>query len=121
MATRSWLRFLNLPSGRRGAQARAHPQQKSRSRRPFLESLEDRITPTAQPFSFLAPGLTQELVATLSPSANSGYAFDSQGNPYTIDFGTNHLYKVDLSTTNMVHGSPIHPLIDLGFIHFPSG
>jgi hypothetical protein len=120
----SWLRNLKarLSDQWREKQTR-RPAGKKQGHRLYLEFLESRETPAAQPFSYLAPGLTQELVATLPGfGGGSGYAFDTQGNPYTIDVsGSHHLYKVDMSTTNLVDGSQIHPLIDLGLIHFPNG
>jgi hypothetical protein len=60
----------------------------------------------ALPFTFLAPGYTQELYATDGPFA-AGVAFAPDGDPL-LGFGT--LLRVDAATTISQHGSTYHPV-----------
>lgn len=60
----------------------------------------------AQPFTFLAPGFTQELYATGLPFA-VGVAFAPNGDPVMANGG---FYRADSQTSVMMNGSSVHPV-----------
>jgi hypothetical protein len=77
----------------------------------------------AQPFTFLAPGFTQELYGTGLPFA-AGVAFAPNGDP-VLAFGS--FFRFDSHSTTTVHGSAVHPLtthqasLSLGLANSPDG
>jgi hypothetical protein len=69
-------------------------------------------------FTFLAPGFTQKLYATGTPSAGrifSGVAFAPNGDLVVVDGGDlthgNRLFRFDAVNTMLVHGSLVHPQV----------
>lgn len=70
-----------------------------------------RASAPVMPFSFLAPGFTQQLYATGVATFAFGIAFAPNGDPVTDGFGT--LQRIDSHSTTTMDGSTIHPISTL--------
>ena len=77
----------------------------------YTRPAKSAIIPAAQPFTFLQPGFTQELIgAGYDPGLWTGVAFAPNGDPLVSDANSHlQLIRFNLSTTINVNGSAIHP------------
>jgi hypothetical protein len=87
---------------------------RARGPRLIVEALEGRIVLSNDPYTFLKPGFTQEVLASDSHLWAGSIAFAENGDPLQVareGLSSPGLARVDLNTTTVVNGTSLHPVV----------